>query len=92
MSLYVGETMLREVTADALRQRAPSVLEVRIVRTPGPFRLRNWSVEWINVLVEDYGRARDEADVLEMEDRWIMVPDEHDLVGQVYGKEGAPLR
>ena len=66
---------------------APSVTDIRLVRLPGPFRPGNWRVEWINVLCEDYGPARDMADELEAMRHWIMIPDRHVLDGQVFGKE-----
>lgn len=55
--------------------------------TPGPYRTGNWRVDWLNVLAEDYGAARDLADELETKGHWIMVPDGHMLDGQVFGRE-----
>ena len=92
MVAYVSETPLREMTLEVMRMTVPTVTDIRIEDIPGPFRVRNWRIDWINVLAEDYGRARDLADQLEAERRWIMVPDGHALDGQQYGSEQARPR
>ena len=86
---YVAEARLRAITLEAIRMHVPSVTDLRLVASRGPYRIGNWRVDWLNVPVEDYGAARDMADELEAKGHSIMVPDEHVLDGQVYGREEA---
>ena len=87
MASYAAATVLQGIILELLRLHVPSVVDVRIARLPGPFRPCNWTIEWMDVLAEDYGRARDKADELQAKGHLIMVPDGHKLDGQVHGKE-----
>ena len=74
---------------ELMRMEAPSCAGLCIEALPGPFRPQNWRIGKIDVLVEDYGAARDRAVELESMRHWILVPDGHVLEGQVYGREVA---
>ena len=62
MPSYAAASVLRGMILEILHTHVSSVIDLRIERLPGPFRPCNWKVEWLNVLAEDYGRARDKAD------------------------------
>ncbi len=87
MALYVAESTLRDLTLEVLRTNVPSLTALRLDAIRGPFRLRNWRVDWLDVPAVDYGAARDKADELEAMDHWILVPEGHPLHGQVLGRE-----
>ena len=93
---YVAETSLRAITLKVIRMHVASVTGTRLVAAPGPYRVSNWQVDWLNVLAQDYGAARDIADELEEKGHWILVPDRHTFdpadirVGG--GALGSPMR
>lgn len=87
MARYLSATTLREMTLEQVRTHVPSVTDLRLGAKRGPYRPGNWHVEWLNVPVEDYGAARDAADMLQGKRHWIMVPDSHPLDGMPFGRE-----
>ena len=87
--MYVSESGLRSMMLELIRTHVKSITDLRLAGSRGPFRYGNWCIEWLNVPVEDYGAARDVADMLESKRHWIMVPDGHPLDGQVFGHEEA---
>ena len=88
-SSYCAESALRAMVLDLIRMAAPSCRALEMHRLPGPFRPGNWRIGKLDVLVQDYGAARDRADELATKGDWIMVPDGHPLDGQIYGQKQA---
>ncbi len=86
---YVAETSLRSMILEVIRMHVPTVTDLRLGASRGPYRVGNWHVDWLNVPAEDYGAARDIADELEAKGHWILVPDGNALDGQVFGREEA---
>ena len=84
---YVAASRLRAIMIELVRMDAPSCIDLRLEHLQGPFRPQNWRIAKLDVLATDYGAARDKADELEAMRHWILVPDEHVLDGQVYGRE-----
>ena len=83
---YVAETSLRAMTLEVIRMHVPTVTDLRLGASRGPYRVGNWRVGCLNMPAEDYGAARDIADELESKGHWILVPDGHVLDGQVFGR------
>ena len=86
---YVAEARLRSMMIELIRTHVASVTDLRLEARRGPYLPGNWRIEWLNVPVEDYGAARDVADMLQDKRHWILVPDGHAFDGWPMGREPA---
>lgn len=88
-SSYCARSRLRAMMIELVRMEAPSCIGLHLEPIPGPFRPQNWHIGKLDVLAKDYAAARDKADELQAMRHWILVPDDHALDGQVFGREEA---